>query len=120
VDAVSMLAFFPGWEPEVGYFEVISSVKEDVLGLEITMDYSTLVMQVLNRTEELLEVIARKRFVKSTFWILDFYVGEQVTLFDELKHNKVDLNCLARVFDDYFAVAVVLYEPDDVWMAHLL
>jgi len=77
-------------------------------------------MQVLNGTEQLLKIIARKWFVKTTFGVLHFDVGEKVALLDEFENNKVNLNCLARVLDNDFAFAVVLNQPYDIGVAHFL
>jgi len=84
------------------------------------MNYAALVMQVFYATKQLVEVIAAELFVKAALSVLNFDVGEQVALLDKLENDEVDLDGLAVVFGNDFAVAVILHQPDDVGMVHFL
>jgi hypothetical protein len=81
---------------------------------------SSRVVQVLNSAEELEKVIAGEALIKPTFLIFDFDEREKIALLNELQDYEKDLNGFAVRFDDYFTLAVVLHELDNVWVVHRL
>jgi hypothetical protein len=121
MDPKSILAFFAGGESKISNLEIVSGIKQDVLGLEITMYNASLIMQILDGTQQLFEIVTRKLFVEASTGILHFYIRKQITLLDKLQHDEIYLDCLSRIrLDDELTVAVVFNELDDIWMMKFL
>lgn len=60
VDAGASLAVLAGREPEIGDFQVVRVIYKEVLRLQITMHDSRFIVQIVYRTQQLLEVEAGK------------------------------------------------------------
>ena len=80
MDSQAILALLASTEAEVSYLEVVVTVEQDVFWLEISVDDSADVVEVLYAAEELVEIVPAELFVKSPFCVLDFDVGEKITL----------------------------------------
>jgi hypothetical protein len=77
-------------------------------------------MQVFNGAQELQKVVPGKSLIETSFLIADLDKGEEVALFDELKHNEEHLDGLVVRLYHYLPVAVILNELYNVWMVHRL
>ena len=84
------------------------------------MDNTRAVVEILNGTKQLFEVVPRELLVEASFVVLNFDEGKQVALLDQFQDNEVDLNCLLRFLNHYLAIDVVLHKPNDVRVIHLL
>ena len=58
------------------------------------MHNSSCVVEVVNRTKKLLEVVPRELLIETATSVLNFDVREEVALFDELQNDEVNLNGL--------------------------
>lgn len=80
MDSKAVLTIFLGRKPKVSYLEVIAAVEKDVLRFEVPMDYAWDVVNVLNRTKKLLEVVTREELAEATFGVLNLDKGKEVSL----------------------------------------
>ena len=60
MNAESVFALNVGWQAEIGDFEVVARVEQDVFGLQIPVDNTRTIMQVLDGAEQLLKIVPRK------------------------------------------------------------
>ena len=77
------------------------------------------VVDVLDWTKQLLEVVPWKPFTETSLCILYFDVREQISLLDQLKYDEVYLDGFSFLFN-YFTIDVVFDKSDNVLMVHLL
>lgn len=66
------------------------------------------VMKVLNRTQKLQEVVARKSLIKTAFFIPNLDEGKEITLLYELKDDEKDLYRFSARFDDDLSLTIIL------------
>lgn len=76
MNAQPMLSFLSSWESEVGDLKIIILVEQNVLWLEVSVYNAGSIMDVLDWTQQLFEVITREGFVEATFDVLYFDVWE--------------------------------------------
>ena len=78
-------------------------------------------VHILNRFYELTKVVSSKSLRKGACLILDFDETEEVSLLNQLQHDEVDLDLLARLFDHNFSIdGVVLNYSNNVWVFQVL
>ena len=66
------------------------------------------IMNVLDGTQQLFEIVSWEKLTKSSFCILYLNVREQITLLNQLKHDEINLNGLTRFLVHYLSITVVL------------
>ena len=84
------------------------------------MNDSRDVVQVLDRTEKLLEVISRELFIEATTSILNLDVAKKITLLNKFQHYEIYLYRISIILDDDLSIDIVLDKFNDVWVIHLL
>ena len=94
--------------------------EKHILWLEVPMDNSSLSMEVLDCVKHLREIVTRKLLRKAAALILPLDEGEEVSLLNEFKYDKEDLNALARFLDHCLSLTVVVDQLNDVRVLDLL
>lgn len=84
------------------------------------MHYFRNIVNVFDGTQQLFEIISRKQLAETAFCILNFYVRKQVSLFNQLEYNEVNLDGLSRFLVDDFSLYVVFDKLNDIWVVHFL
>jgi hypothetical protein len=107
-------------ETKVCNLQLIFLVKKQILWLEVPVHYARRIMQILNRAEELEEIVPSKALIEAALLVADLNEREEIALLHELQDDEKDLDSLPTGLNDYLSFAVVLDELYYIWVVHCL
>ena len=76
MDSEPISSLDPGRQSEVRNLEVVLSIQQDVLGLQVAVDNAGDLVKVFDRGQQLFEVVTGKQLAKSALGVLNFDVRE--------------------------------------------